>query len=589
MSTLSDRLAALRTAMVQQDLAAWIINGTDPHSSEYVADRWTTREWISGFSGSAGSVIITADEALLFTDSRYFIQAEAELKESGFTLMKLHTPGYPDMVQYLNTTFSSGARVGIAKETLTISERDRYAKSLAASITLVPSEDLIDAIWRDRPLVPSTAVLEMAAELTGFSAEAKLAQVRAELAKKGASVTIISSLDDIAWLTNLRASDVVYNPVFYAYLIVGETQAWLCSNLSRYSEEIRSSLAEHFVLVPYEEVAEVIAKEISAEERVYLDFDRTTLVVEEALKSDNLVSGRDITTDLKAKKNPTELEGMRRAHLLDGVALVNFLAKLDTKAGSYTEIEISELLLAERKRNKEFLGESFHPISGFNANGALPHYRATEEHNSTVTGDGLLVLDTGGHYESGMTDVTRTILFGEATVQQKQDYTLVLKGNLALASARFPEGTFGYQLDVLARQFLWDAGLAFFHGTGHGIGFRLNVHEGPQSISPRAITVALEEGMIVSDEPGLYREGEHGIRIENIIVVQPDVTTDFGRFLSFEVLTICPFERTLIEKDLLSETEIAMVDAYHSWVYDELHELVDEAALPYLAAATAPL
>ncbi|MDY0304621.1 MAG: M24B family metallopeptidase, partial [Sphaerochaeta sp.] len=300
-------------------------------------------------------------------------------------------------------------------------------------------------------------------------------------------------------------------------------------------------------------------------------------------------NGRDFTTDLKASKNETELEGMRRAHLLDGVALVNFLSSLDRVGGTYTEIEIAAMLARERERSSEYLGPSFGPISGWAEHGALPHYSATEESNATVTGDGLLVLDTGGHYQSGMTDVTRTILFGEATEQQRRDYTLVLKGNLALAGCRFPEGTNGYQLDVLARQFLWQEGLAFHHGTGHGIGFRLNVHEGPQSISPRPLAVPLKKGMIISDEPGLYRQGSHGIRIENIVAVQEDVKSEFGQFLSFEVLTICPFERTLIVKELLTETEVAMVDAYHRWVREELKDLVDERALPYLEAATSPL
>ena len=298
---------------------------------------------------------------------------------------------------------------------------------------------------------------------------------------------------------------------------------------------------------------------------------------------------RSFTTDLKASKNETELEGMRRAHLLDGVALVNFLSKLDRKTGSYTEIEIAALLARERERSPEYLGPSFGPISGWAEHGALPHYSATEESNATVEGDGLLVLDTGGHYQSGMTDVTRTILFGVPTEEQKRDYTLVLKGNLALASARFPEGTCGYQLDVLARQFLWQEGLAFHHGTGHGIGFRLNVHEGPQSISPKPLAVPLKKGMVISDEPGLYREGKHGIRIENVVAVQEDGRSEFGTFLSFEVLTICPFERTLITRELLSEAEVAMVDAYHRWVFEELKDLVDEAALPYLEAATSPL
>ncbi|MFA5447710.1 MAG: M24 family metallopeptidase, partial [Sphaerochaeta sp.] len=552
MPTINERVAALRALLTQHNLDAWLINGTDPHQSEYVAERWQSREWMSGFTGSAGSVLVTATEALLWADSRYFIQAEAELAGSEFSLVKIDTPGFPDLYGYLNEHFGDGGRIGIAGETVTINAQALFDRSTERLISLVAMEDLLDEVWLDRPPVPSTVASPLADDLAGYSAAQKLTMVRSALSQKRADWTIICSLDDIAWLTNLRANDVSYNPVFYAYLLVGAQRAWLFTDLARFDEATKTSLSAHFTLLPYETVKETLKEVIKKDDVVYFDADRTTLLIDEAIVSKRRIVGRDITTDLKASKNETELEGMRRAHLLDGVALVNFLAKLDVLGGSYTEIEIAERLAKERERSAEYLGPSFGPISGWAEHGALPHYAASEASNATVEGDGLLVLDTGGHYHSGMTDVTRTILFGKATEEQRRDYTLVLKGNLALASARFPQGTCGYQLDVLARQFLWQEGLAYFHGTGHGIGFRLNVHEGPQSISPRPLAVPLKPGMIVSDEPGLYREGKHGIRIENIVVVQEDVQSEFGHFLSFEVLTICPFERTLIVKELLS-------------------------------------
>ena len=589
MPTINERVALLRAQLKKNNLDAWIINGTDPHQSEYVAPRWRSREWISGFSGSAGSVLVTANEALLWVDSRYFIQGEEQIAGTEFTLMKLDTPGYPDMNTYLKRKLKAGSRVGIAQESLTISARALYESAWAGSLTLVAMEDLLDAIWADRPAVPSTPVIQVADDLAGFSAEQKLAMVRTALGQSGGDWTIIASLDDIAWLTNLRASDVSYNPVFYSYALVGRDKAFLFADRSRFSDEILAKTEASFAIEPYEETTNVLKKVIKADDTIYLSPDRISLLLSEAMASSHYINGRDFTTDLKASKNETELEGMRRAHLLDGVALVNFLSSLDRVGGTYTEIEIAAMLARERERSSEYLGPSFGPISGWAEHGALPHYSATEESNATVTGDGLLVLDTGGHYQSGMTDVTRTILFGTPTEQQRRDYTLVLKGNLALAGCRFPEGTNGYQLDVLARQFLWQEGLAFHHGTGHGIGFRLNVHEGPQSISPRPLAVPLKKGMIISDEPGLYRQGSHGIRIENIVAVQEDVKSEFGQFLSFEVLTICPFERTLIVKELLTETEVAMVDAYHRWVREELKDLVDERALPYLEAATSPL
>jgi Xaa-Pro aminopeptidase len=586
---INERVAQLRSQLVQHSLDAWIINGTDSHQSEYVAPRWRSREWISGFTGSAGSVLITATEALLWVDSRYFIQGEEQIAGTEFTLMKIDTAGYPDMNTYIQRSLKAGARVGIAAETLTISAKATIEAALGDAIELVATDDLLDAIWSDRPPVPSSKAVHVPDDLAGFSAAQKLVMVQTALAQNGADWTVISSLDDIAWLTNLRANDVSYNPVFYSYVLVGREAAWLFTDPERFSSALSGQIAASFTLKSYDELSTVLKEVIKKDDRIYLNIERTSLLVADAMASDHYVTGRDFTTDLKASKNETELEGMRRAHLFDGVALVNFLSKLDRKTGSYTEIEIAALLARERERSPEYLGPSFGPISGWAEHGALPHYSATEESNATVEGDGLLVLDTGGHYQSGMTDVTRTILFGVPTEEQKRDYTLVLKGNLALASARFPEGTCGYQLDVLARQFLWQEGLAFHHGTGHGIGFRLNVHEGPQSISPKPLAVPLKKGMVISDEPGLYREGKHGIRIENVVAVQEDGRSEFGTFLSFEVLTICPFERTLITRELLSEAEVAMVDAYHRWVFEELKDLVDEAALPYLEAATSPL
>lgn len=589
MPTINERVASLRAQLKANNLDAWIINGTDPHQSEYVAPRWESRAWISGFSGSAGSVLITHSEALLWVDSRYFIQAEQQIASSEFILMKMDTPPYPDMTTYLKKALKAGSRVGIAQESLTITSRGLYESAWAGAITLVAMDDLLDLIWTDRPAVPSTAVIQVPDDLAGFSAQQKLTMVRTALAQSGGDWTVVASLDDIAWLTNLRASDVPYNPVFYSYALIGAEQAWLFTDRSRFSADLITTLEASFVIEAYEQTVHVLKEAIKDDDVIYLNPERISLYISEAMASSRYVAGRDFTTDLKASKNETELEGMRRAHLLDGVALVNFLSGLDTQGGTYTEIEIASLLARERERSSEYLGPSFRPIAGWGEHGALPHYGATEESNATIEGDGLLVLDTGGHYNSGMTDVTRTILFGEATEQQRRDYTLVLKGNLALAGCRFPEGTHGYQLDVLARQFLWQEGLAYHHGTGHGIGFRLNVHEGPQSISPRPLAVPLKKGMVISDEPGIYRQGSHGVRIENIVAVQEDVKSEFGQFMSFEVLTICPFERTLIEKELLTETEVAMVDAYHRWVYEELKDLVDERALPYLEAATSPL
>lgn len=589
MSVIDERVGKLRSLMSNNNLDGWIINGTDPHQSEYVCDRWKSRAWISGFTGSAGTVLITQEDALLWVDSRYFIQAGQQIEGTCFQMMKIDTPSYPDPSAYLKEHLQKGSRIGIDKATLTVKGEQDLQKAFKEVLDLVPFDDLLEQVWQDRSEVPAKPVSSLPDDIAGFSRSQKLAMVRYAMVQQGASHTVISSLDDIAWITNLRGDDVPYNPVFLAYLVIGKTDAWLFTNPGRFTDALSNDVSQDFTILPYQDVVSTLKRVLKERDVLYFNPEKTNLLIAETFGGIKTVTGLDFTTELKACKNDTEMEGMRKAHLLDGVALVNFLSRLDTKQGTYTEIAISNLLKEQRMRNPDCIGESFSPISGWAEHGAICHYSATEESNLTVEGNGLLVLDTGGMYTFGMTDVTRTILFGEPTDEQIRDYTLVLKGNLAIASARFPEGTCGYQLDALARQFLWQQGMSYFHGTGHGIGFRLNVHEGPHSISPKPLPVSLKKGMVVSDEPGLYKEGRHGIRIENIVAVREDVKTEFGQFLSFEVLTICPFERRLIDKNLLSAQEIAMVDAYHHWVYEELEHLVDEKALEYLRGATKPL
>lgn len=590
MLSIDERVQALRLIMEREGLDAWIVNGTDPHQSEYVCPRWRSRAWISGFSGSAGTVVITKDQALLWVDSRYFIQAAKQIENSCFSLMKLDTPNVLEPVSYLAQTMDEKGKVGIDGATLMVSAKEKMEKAfLEKGIELVSCPDYLDEIWIDRPAVPNTALLELEAGVAGFTRLQKTTMVRLAMVQKECNYTLISSLDDIAWVTNLRGNDVSYSPVFLSYLLLGTDKAWLFTDPSRFSPDLLSSVGEDLAIVPYEKASETIASVIKESDRVYCNPEKTNMLVSSALGKAKIVTGRDFTTDLKACKNETELEGMRRAHLLDGVAMVNFLARLDTDNPQYDEIAVSDLLLIQRQRNAGCLGESFSPISGFGEHGAMCHYSATKESSAKIEKNGLLVLDTGGMYEFGMTDITRTILFGEATEEQKHDYTLVLKGNLALASVRFPQGTCGYQLDILARQFLWQHGMTYFHGTGHGVGFRLNVHEGPQVISAKPIDIPLKPGMILSDEPGLYKEGKHGIRIENLVVVQEDVKTEFGQFYGFEVLTLCPLERKLIDKAMLSEQEISMVDQYHQWVFEELKDLVDAEAQAYLRASTLPL
>ncbi|PKL27348.1 MAG: aminopeptidase P family protein [Spirochaetae bacterium HGW-Spirochaetae-2] len=591
MSGVAQRVEMVRNLMREHRVDAWIVNGSDPHVSEYVAPRWNTRSWLSGFTGSAGTIVVTLDKALLWVDSRYYIQGAQQIVGTPFELMKLDAPSVPDHVQWLANTIPPKGVVGIDGLTMTVSATKALASTLSKKdITLEYTGDWFDSIWKDRPAVPFENVMQMDAAIAGFSAEAKLQKIRQSCGEMGCTHTIVSSLDDIAWILNLRGSDIPYSPVFLGYLLIGPKDAVLFTKADRFSDQLETELSRYVAVREYQEVYTYLGTAFSDTDVVYYSPDKTTVRIRESLPASiALVEGRDLSTTLKARKSPVEIEGMRRAHVLDGIAMVKLLAKVSRSSETYNELTIAEQLVAYRKEHEEYLGPSFSPIAGFGAHGALAHYSATVDSSTVLEGNNLLVLDTGGQYRTGTTDITRTLLFGEATEQMRKDYTLVLKGNLSLAAQRFPAGTNGYQLDVLARQFLWQTGYNYGHGTGHGLGFCLNVHEGPQNISTKPIAVPLEVGMVISDEPGVYREGLHGVRIENLVVVQHAGTTEFGEFLAFDVLTLCPFERRLIDTDLLSEAERQMVDAYHGWVYSELSDKLPQDDAAWLREATLPL
>lgn len=591
MDGIDKRLVSVRAIMAREGIDAWIVNGTDPHLSEYVADRWRTRSWVSAFTGSAGTVVITADRALLWVDSRYFIQAAQQLEGSSFEMQKMDTPQVVDYVTWLSDNLPTGSQVGIDSATLTVSGARLLEKSFSGKrIKLVGTGDWFEELWVDRPVLPSQPVHDFDSQIAGMSRMEKLQQIRMAFSRLGCTHTVVSSLDDIAWTLNLRGEDVEYNPVFLSYLLIGSQQAWLFVDEGRFDPQLLEECRKDLTILPYEAVFDTLSSTLHAGDTVYFSPDKTNLRIAASIPLEvGRLEGRDISTDLKAAKSSIELEGMRRAHLMDGVAMVRLLAKAASPEAHFNELSLAAELHRLRSENKEYLGPSFGPISGYREHGALAHYSATEDSSYELTGDGLLVLDTGGQYRTGMTDITRTLLFGEATVEMRRDYTLVLKGNLALAAQRFPQGTCGYQLDVLARQFMWQYGTNYGHGTGHGIGFRLNVHEGPQSISPRPLGVPLMPGMVISDEPGIYKEGRYGIRIENVIAVKRDGKSEFGEFNSFEVLTLCPFERRLIDLELLDGHEREMIDGYHEWVYGELADHLGESDRDWLRAVTLPL
>ena len=584
------RLTGLRRELKERGLNAWIVTGTDPHQSEYVAPRWRTREFISGFTGSAGIVVVTLDKALLWTDSRYFIQAEKEIAGTEYQLMKLETPGTPDFMEWLEVNMDENNRVGVDSSSISISLFDSLSKQLSEkNIRLEATEDLISPLWEKRPEVPCSPVWQMSAENTGRSAYDKVEDVRSVLRKKGLRWTFISSLDDIAWITNLRADDIPCNPVFVSYLFISLTKAVLFIDKKRFEgeKEILQDVKKVFEIKPYEAVLEALPK--LARGAGCFSPAKVSEVFHKALSGKKNVFSPDITTMMKARKNKAEMKCMRLSHIYDAAAYVSFLARLDWN-GKYNEIEIAELLEAERKKIPGYIGPSFNPIAGYREHGAMCHYSADEESSSEIKGHGLLVLDTGSQFEYGTTDITRTLLFGtEATEEEKRDYTLVLKGHLALARQHFPEGTRGVQLDAIAKQFLWQYGETFFHGTGHGVGCCLNVHEGPHRISNALIDVPLLPGMVVSDEPGLYKEDRYGIRIENLLAVKEEEKTEFGEFYSFEVLTLVPYEKRLIDTSLLTEEERQQINDYHQRIFNVLHELVDKDVLKWLENATSPL
>lgn len=586
---IQERVNELRKRMESEAINAWYITGTDPHQSEYVAARWRTREFISGFSGSAGTVVITKDKALLWVDSRYYLQGEQQIKGTEYILMKQGLDGVPSPLEWLCENLNKNEKVGVDSSTVSISTfLDMEKKLKEKSISLVGTDDYLSPIWKDRPSIPCTPCVSMKDEYAGFTAAAKINFVRLKLRQEGASWTFISSIDDIAWLTNLRANDIPCNPVFVSYLFISFEEAILFVDKKRFSKDLLKKVEENFTIKGYDEIASSLPS-LTKKGVGYYSQNKCAYTFYSSLAKKKNKTGDNITTKLKARKNPVEMEGMRRAHFLDGVAFANFMASIDP-LGVYSELEIARRFEDERKKMEGYLGPSFEPISAYNEHGAVVHYSPDEESNKKVEGQGLLVLDTGSQFEFGTTDLTRTLLFGtEATEAQKKDYTLVLKGHLALARQIFPKGTVGTQLDILAKQFLWCSCENYMHGTGHGVGCRLNVHEGPCNISSRLLNVPLETGMVVSDEPGVYKAGRYGIRIENLIAVQNYAETEFGAFYNFEVLSMVPYEKKLIDVRYLTDVEISQIDAYHQWVRDQLIDYVFDETKPWLEQATSPL
>lgn len=589
---ISQRLHDLRSVMKTQGIDAWIIPSSDAHNSEYVASHWEGRAWISGFTGSAGTVVITANQAALWTDGRYFLQASEQLEGSGITLMKQGLPGVATMEDWLADEVQDGGIIGFDGATLSLSTIRNLKKRLTAkSITLKGDKDLLDHVWTDRPALPDNPVFLHSELYTGKSLPDKIAQVRDMLREKKATDLLITTLDDIAWLFNLRGSDIECNPVFLAYALISPEHITLFVNQERIEINAIATLAEAGVkLVAYDAITYALTS-LPASARLLACPTNTSYKLASLIPANvTLVEDRLPTTDLKAIKNSTEIERMKECHRRDGEAMVRFLCWLDDNIPSceLNEVNIDEQLTRFRSESEQFQGVSFPSIVGYAKHGAIIHYRADETSASTVYNKGLLLIDSGAQYPDGTTDITRTLACGEMTHEEKRDYTMVLKSHIALAMARFRAGTRGIQLDVIARQPLWSHGMDFNHGTGHGVGYFLNVHEGPQSISPKWVDVPLEPGMLVTNEPGIYREGKHGIRLENIMLVVKDVESEFGQFYRLIPLTLAPFDTRPLIRDLLTEAEIQWLNEYHAMVKKEVSPLLQgkQRELEWLERAT---
>jgi Xaa-Pro aminopeptidase len=600
------RIDQLRDELQRLGVHALLVPSADPHLSEYLPVRWQARQWLSGFTGSMGTLVATVDEAAVFADSRYWVQAEAELAGSGIELVKIPTGSSAMHLDWLAAHVPAGRSVAVDGQVLGLAAAQALKSTLdRAGVLLRTDLDPVDAIWPERPGLPPQPVYEHLAPHAPLPRAAKLAQVREAMARHGATHHFVSTVDDIAWITNLRGSDVSYNPVFLAHLLIDAQRATLFVAEGKVDAALTARLAADGVaLAPYAQAGAALAA-LSAAHTLLLDPKRVTFGLRQHVPATvRVVEAINPSTLLKSRKTADEAVHIREAMRQDGAAMCEFYAWFEValarqRAGTpgalrLTELTIDEHLSAARARRPGFVGLSFPVIAGFNANGAMPHYRATPEAFAAIEGDGLLLIDSGGQYLGGTTDITRVWPIGEPTAAMKRDYTLVLKGTMNLSRTRFPRGTLSPMLDALARAPLWQEGLEFGHGTGHGVGYFLNVHEGPQSIS-KAIPdahMAMEPGMITSIEPGVYRPGQWGVRIENLVMNVAAQTAEGGTFaemLEFETLTLCPIDTRCIDRSLLRDDEVAWLNAYHARVRAELSPLVNGEALAWLLTRTEAL
>lgn len=578
-----ERIAALRQKMKECALDAYIIPSSDPHQNEYLPEPYKTREFMSGFTGSAGTLLVTAEKAGLWTDGRYFLQAENQLKGSGITLFKMDEPGVPTLNAFLKSELKAASKVGMDGKVVSLQNYETMQKELE-SIELVTDNDLVGDIWKERPEPALSAAFILGTEYTGKSTAEKIAEVRKALGEKGADATLIGACEDVCYLFNIRGNDIPCNPVLISYALIDKTRTLLFINKKQITAQVRSFLEKEGVTIaPYETVFSEAAKLTGT---VYLDGARTNVYLRSKIKA-RIVQGLNISSALKASKNETELRNFDIAMEKDGAAMVKILKWIeDNAATGISEFDVSKKLLEFRAEGKDFIEASFETISAYGPNAAIVHYAPAEHGSALLEPKGFLLVDSGGHYINGTTDITRTIPLGPLSAEEKQSYTLVLQSHIRLALAQFKAGTTGLSLDTIARQPLWERGMDYNHGTGHGVGYLLPVHEGPQSISKRPINEAIKLGMVTSNEPGFYAAEKYGIRIENLIVTVPAQKTESGEFYRFKTITLCPIDTRPLVPGILSQREIDRLNAYHKEVRTRLSPYLDEAHRLFLEEKT---
>lgn len=593
MNEINQRLESLREVMRREHLSAFIFPSTDAHQSEYVADHWQGRTWISGFNGSAGTAVVTMKSAALWTDSRYFLAAEEQLKGTEFQLMKLKIEGTPTISEWLAQELQGeNAEVGLDGMVNSYHETMGLIADLRKSggITVRTNFDPLGLIWTDRPAIPANPVEIQPMEFAGESVASKISRIRTALRQRHADGMLISALDDIAWTLNLRGTDVHCVPVFVSYLLISSQQVSLYVDSAKINDEVKAYLTENGIsLYPYNKVAEGLER--YSEYNILLDGDETSYFLWKTVKCQEIIAGNSPVPAMKAQKNDREIAGFRQAMLRDGVAMVKFLRWLKpaVEAGGQTEISIDRKLTSLRAEQHLFRDISFDTIAGYQAHGAIVHYEATPETDVALKPEGLILIDSGAQYQDGTTDITRTIALGPVTGEMKHVYTLVLKGHIQLELAKFPDGASGTQLDALARECMWREGYNYLHGTGHGVGAYLSVHEGPHQIRMEWKPTPLRAGMTVTDEPGLYLSGKFGVRIENTLLIKDYQATEFGKFLQMESLTLCPIDLTPVDFSMLQPEEIEWLDTYHRDVFEKLSPYLEGEDLEWLREATRPV